>query len=132
MKQVHRRVAAALLLTMIACADGTEPADPAIGTYDLVLATGQPSRTANCGTLEVVDGVIFIDADDSFLKVDVNSTPSGSPVCGFIGGTWVRIDATTLELTPDPSGFPGFGPQEATIEGDELTFTPTGQVYARR
>jgi hypothetical protein len=116
----------------IACSDSTEPADPAIGTYDLVLATGQPSRTANCGTFEVVDGVIFIEADDAFLKVDVNVAPSGSPVCGFLGGTWARVDATTLELTPDPSGFPGLGPREVTVEGDELTFTATGQNYTRR
>lgn len=65
-------------------------------------------------------------------KVDVNTTPGGSPVCGFLDGTWARIDASTLELTPDPSGFPGFGTRELTVEGDELTFTATGQIYTRR
>jgi hypothetical protein len=131
MNHVHHLVVAALL-SLIACSDGTDPADPAIGMYDQVQVSGQAPRTAACGPFTVVDGLITIEADDTFLKVDVHSTPGGSSTCGYIGGTWVRVNANTLELTPDPAAFPGFGPQEATVEGDQLTFTPTGQVYTRR
>jgi hypothetical protein len=131
MKRTHRLVVATLL-SILACSDSTEPADPAIGTYDQVQVPGQAPRTATCGPFSVVDGLISIEPDDTFLKVDVQATPGGSSTCGYIGGTWVRIDRTTLELTPDPASFPGFGPQEATIDGDQLSFTPTGQVYTRR
>ena len=115
MKLAHHLVVTALLC-FVACSEGTDPADPAIGTYDRV--PGQAPRSATCGPFTVVDGLITIEADDTFLKVDVHVTPGGSSTCGYIGGTWVRIDANTLELTPDPAAFPGFGPQEVAVEGD--------------
>lgn len=123
-------VSAAIVVLLIGCTDGTEPTHPAIGAWDQVLAAGQTPRTATCGTHGVVNGAVFIEADRTFLKVDLHTTPGGSTTCGYVGGTWVRRDGRTLELVPDPS-FP-FGPVEITVQGDELTFQSTGQVYARR
>ena len=127
----HHIALAALTGALVAC-DATDPSDEAIGTYDRVPPSGQAPRSANCGTFSLVEGMITLEADKTFLKADVLTTPGGSSTCGFIGGAWVRIGATTLELTPDPDAFPGFGPMEVAVEGDQLTFTATGAIYTRR
>ena len=124
---------AALAAAISACGSdsSTEPPDVAVGTYDKQ-AVGE-SRSANCGGTigTVVNGVLYLSEDKTWTKADVNTTPSGSPVCGFIGGTWVRDNTTTITLSP---GLPGLNPVQATIAGDDLTLQfPTDPVaYKRR
>jgi hypothetical protein len=128
--RVRFLVPAILATTLSACdSDPTATPDAAVGTYDK-----QPvgeSRSANCGGTigTVADGVLFLSADQSWTKVDVNATPSGSAVCAFIGGTWQRDNETTLTLIP---GLPGFVAAQATIAGDDLTLTSTNSLYKRR
>ena len=116
-----------------ACDSTSEPSGPdaAIGFYDKQSQVAQP-RSANCGSGLVVDGAIELNANFTWLKTDIGSTPSGSSICGYIGGTWARSNATTIVLTPDPAGFPGFPPAEITVVGDDLTFPQASAVYKRR
>ena len=126
-----RLLALAILAASIAGCDSdpTETPDAAVGVYDKQ-PEGQ-SRSANCGGTygTVVDGWLVLSDDHTWNKVDVNVTPSGSAVCGFLGGIWQRDNTTTLTLTP---GVPGFAPAQAMIAGDELTLSSTGAVYMRR
>ncbi len=129
------RLFAALLATTITGCDPFGAADPdavsdlAVGTYDMQAAQ---TRTANCGGElgTIVNGVVMLAADKGFTKIDINTTPGGSNVCGFLGGTWTRVDATTLTLTP---GIAGLNPVQATIAGNDLTLEfPTPVAYKRR
>jgi hypothetical protein len=128
--RVRFLVSVILATSLSAC--GSDPSatpDAAVGTYDK-----QPvgeSRSADCGGTigTVVNGVLFLSADLTWTKVDVNATPSGSAVCGFLGGSWQRDNATTLTLIP---GLPGFAAAQATITGDELTLSSTNSLYKRR
>ena len=73
---------------------------------------------------------MYVGVDHNFTKADVFLTPSGSPYCGFNGGTWVRVNATTLTLTPSLAGA---NPVQATIVGDDLTLQfSTPAAYRRR
>ena len=104
--------------------------DAAIGTYDMQSAQ---TRTANCGgaTGTIANGVIILSDESSFTKIDINTTPGGSNVCGFSGGTWVRVNATTLTLT---NSIAASNPVQATIVGDDLTlqFSSAPVAYKRR
>ena len=129
---LRHALAAAVVAGALSGCDATEPSHPAIGTWDQVLTAGQAARTATCGTITVVNGALVIEDDRTFLKVDVGTTPGGSATCGYVGGTWARVDGTSLELTADPQAFPGFAPAVVTVQGDQLTFGPTGVAYSRR
>ena len=124
--------ARSLILAIAVTACGSESpvvvTDAAIGIYDKQ-STGAATRSATCGGETIVDGVIHLQADRSFTKLDVLTTPSGSPFCGFLGGTWTRVDATTLELTPAVATL---GPQQITVVGDDLTFPATNGALYRR
>lgn len=93
------------------------------------MQSSQP-RTANCGggTGTIVNGVIYLNEDYTFTKIDINTTPSGSAVCGFSGGSWARTNATTLTLSWSVAGV---NPSVVTVSATQLTF-PTGAVYNRR
>ena len=128
--RVRSLVTAILATALLACgSESTATPDAAVGTYDK-----QPvgeSRSADCGGPigTVVNGVLFLSADLTWTKVDVNATPSGSAVCAFLGGTWQRDTATTLTLIP---GLPGFAAAQATITGNDLTLSSTNALYKRR
>jgi hypothetical protein len=127
--------AAILAVTVTACSESTPPPpeeetpDAAVGTYDKQ-PTGQ-TRSANCGTEVIVDGALYLLADHTWTKVDIGSSPSGSATCGFVGGSWVRNNTTTLTLTPSIAGFT---PVNATVVGNDLTleFSSTPVAYKRR
>ena len=124
-------MSAVLAAALAACGSdsSTELPDAAVGTYDKQVV-GE-SRSANCGGTigTVVNGVLYLSADHTWTRADVNTTPGGSFVCGFAGGTWVRANSTTLTLTP---GLPGIDPAQATIVGSDLTIAATNSTYKRR
>ena len=130
----HRHLIAAILaVSLSACGSGSddpvEIPDVAVGTYDKQV-TGEPI-SANCGGTigTVANGLIYMNADHTWTKIDVTTTPGGSPVCGFVGGTWVRDNTTAITLIP---GLPNLASATATFAGDQFTLSSTGAVYKRR
>lgn len=126
-------IAAILAVALAACSSGSddplEIPDVAVGTYDKQV-TGEPT-SANCGGTigTVANGLIYMNADHTWTKIDVTTTPGGSPVCGFVGGTWVRDNTTSVTLIP---GLPNLASATATFTGDQFTLSSTGAVYKRR
>jgi hypothetical protein len=99
-----------------------------VGTYDKQNFEGT-GRTMTCFGDFITEGALYVNADQTWTKVDLGTTPGGSVVCGGISGTWVRADGNTLVITP---GTPSFPPTNATLEGDVLTFPEKDWVYRRR
>jgi hypothetical protein len=107
------------------CGDGSAPIDQAVGEYSLSTVNGESIPTS-----EIERGGLEIEADGTWNWWHDWRTPGGGLAMSHVAGTWIRVNATTLEFTTNAPPFAGMK-QQVAVTATTVTRSSPVWVYTR-